>query len=255
MTLPGTEAFSLAGRRAIVTGGGGDIGGGLTEALAEAGATVAIVGRSENLSETAAQLGSGGRVHAVRGDLGSRDDLVRIFDEALGKLGGLDIFVACHGSVKPGDSIDYDLADWDATLESNLSSVFRLCQLAGERMIPQGRGKIITIASMLSFSGGLRAAAYAASKGGVAQLTKALANEWAPKGINVNAIAPGYVQTSMNRHIWQDPVRNQQILARLPAGRWGTSADLKGAVLFLASSASDYVHGIVLPVDGGFLAR
>src|SRR5262249_41065904 len=158
-----------------------------------------------------------------------------IFDRAVAALDGIDILVVCHGSVKAGDSLDYSLADWDATLESNLSSVFRLCQLAGERMIPQGRGKIITVASMLSFSGGLRAEAYAASKGGLAQLTKALSNEWAPKGINVNAIAPGYVQTKMNRHIWQDPTRNQQILARLPSGRWGTPEDLKGAVVFLAS--------------------
>ena len=122
-------------------------------------------------------------------------------------------------------------------------------------MIPAGRGKIITIASMLSFGGGFRAAAYAASKGGVAQLTKALANEWAPKGINVNALAPGYIQTPLNQHIWKDPVRNEQILARLPSGRWGTPADLKGAAVFLASPASDYIHGIVLPVDGGWLSR
>jgi 2-deoxy-D-gluconate 3-dehydrogenase len=247
--------FSLEGRRAIVTGGGGDIGGGLTSALAEAGATVAIIGRSDDLAETAAGLGGKGRVHAVRGDLSDRDATKAIFDEAVGVLGGLDILVACHGLVKAGDVLTYEQADWDATLEANLTSVFRLCQLAGERMIEQGRGKIITIASMLTFFGGFRAAAYAASKGGLGQFTKALANEWAPKGINVNAIAPGYIQTKMNRHIWQDPTRNQQILARLPSGRWGTPADLKGAVVFLASPASDYLHGVILPVDGGFLAR
>jgi 2-dehydro-3-deoxy-D-gluconate 5-dehydrogenase len=134
--------------------------------------------------------------------------------------------------------------------------VFALCRLAGSLMVPRGSGKIVTIASMLSFQGGLRAAAYAASKGGVAQLTKALANEWAPHGVNVNAIAPGYVKTPLNRHIWRDdPGRSDAILARLPAGRWGEPSDLAGAAVFLASPASDYVHGIVLPVDGGWLAR
>jgi 2-deoxy-D-gluconate 3-dehydrogenase len=138
----------------------------------------------------------------------------------------------------------------------NLTSVFELCRLAGTSMVPRGEGKIVTVASMLSFQGGFRAAAYAATKGGVAQLTKALANEWAPHGVNVNAIAPGYVKTGLNRHIWRDdPVRSEAVLARLPAGRWGDPADLAGAVVFLASAASDYVHGIVLPVDGGWLAR
>ena len=250
------DAFDLSGRKAVVTGGGGAIGGAIAEALFEAGATVAIVGRGESLGDAATRIGTPERpVHAVRGDLADRADVPRIFAEAVEKLGGLDILVASHGFVKAGDSLDYDLAAWDETIESNLSSVFELCQLAAATMIPAGRGKIVTIASMLSFSGGFRAAAYAASKGGLAQLTKALANEWAPKGINVNAIAPGYIQTSMNRHIWQDPTRNQQILARLPSGRWGNPADLKGAALFLASAASDYVHGIVLPVDGGWLAR
>ena len=148
------------------------------------------------------------------------------------------------------------LDDWDDTLEVNLTSVFELCRLAGTSMVQRGEGKIVTVASMLSFQGGFRAAAYAAAKGGVAQLTKALANEWAPHGVNVNAIAPGYVKTGLNRHIWRDdPVRSEAVLARLPAGRWGDPADLAGAVVFLASAASDYVHGIVLPVDGGWLAR
>jgi 2-deoxy-D-gluconate 3-dehydrogenase len=250
------DAFSLRGRKAIVTGGGGGIGGAIAEALFQSGAEVAIVGRSDSLDDAASRIGTEDRpVHAVQGDLIDRKALRRIFYEATSRLGGVDILVASHGHVKAGDSIDYDLDDWDETIESNLTSVFQLCQLAAARMIPEGRGKIITIASMLSFGGGLKAAAYAASKGGVAQLTKALANEWAPKGINVNAIAPGYIRTNLNRHIWQDPVRNQQVLARLPSGRWGDPADLQGAAVFLASSASDYVHGIVLPVDGGWLSR
>jgi 2-deoxy-D-gluconate 3-dehydrogenase len=250
------DAFSFTGRRAIVTGGGGGIGGAIAEAFFQSGADVAIVGRSDSIDTAAMRIGSNDRpVRAVRGDLNDRKDLPRMFDEAASRLGGVDILVTSHGHVKAGDSIDYEMDGWDETVESNLNSVFRLCQLAAARMIPQGRGKIITIASMLSFGGGLKAAAYAASKGGVAQLTKALANEWAPKRVNVNAIAPGYIQTNLNRHIWQDPVRNQQILARLPSGRWGNPDDLKGAAVFLASSASDYVHGIVLPVDGGWLSR
>jgi 2-deoxy-D-gluconate 3-dehydrogenase len=187
--------------------------------------------------------------------LTDRDSLPVGFVEAVELLGGIDILVACHGMVKAGDSVSFEQATWDETIESNLNSVFSLCQLAGTQMLAQGYGKIITIASMLAFGGGLRAAAYAASKGGVAQLTKALANEWSSKGVNVNAIAPGYIKTKLNQHIWTDPLRNEQILARLPSGRWGEPADLKGAVVFLASPASDYVHGIVLPVDGGWLAR
>ena len=251
-----TNTFDLSGHRAIVTGGGGGIGGALAEALSEAGAKIVIVGRSQSADEKARAISASGRTaHAVRGDLSDPEDLERVFTQAVDILGGLDILVLCHGIVKAGDSLDFGRDSWDETLESNLNSVFRLCQLAAEQMIPAGRGKIITIASMLSFGGGLKAAAYAASKGGVAQLTKALANEWAPKGLNVNAIAPGYIQTNLNQHIWNDPVRNGQVLARLPSGRWGTPEDLKGAVVFLASPASDYVHGIVLPVDGGWLSR
>jgi 2-dehydro-3-deoxy-D-gluconate 5-dehydrogenase len=250
------EAFALTNRKAIVTGGGGGIGSSLAEALYTAGADVAIIGRSDTIDSAAAQIASSERpIVTIQADLSDRNALAQAFEEAAGKLGGIDILVPCHGIVKAGDSVEYDLDNWDETVESNLNSVFQLCQLAGKRMIAQGHGKIITIASMLSFSGGLKAAAYAASKGGVAQLTKALANEWAAKGINVNAIAPGYIRTNLNQLIWKDPVRNEQILARLPSGRWGDPADMKGTVVFLASSASDYVHGIILPVDGGWLSR
>jgi 2-deoxy-D-gluconate 3-dehydrogenase len=248
--------FDLTGRKALVTGGGGMIGAALSTALHRAGAEVAIVGRSGKTDEAAAGIGTPARpVRVIKGDLADRTALPGIFAAGIEALDGIDILVACHGMVKPGDAADYPLADFDATIESNLGSVFQLCQLAAAAMIPRSYGKIITIASMLSFGGGLRAAAYAASKGGLAQLTKALANEWAAKGINVNAIAPGYIKTPLNQHIWKDPVRSEQIMARLPSGRWGTPADLEGAAVFLASPASDYIHGIVLPVDGGFLSR
>jgi 2-deoxy-D-gluconate 3-dehydrogenase len=251
-----TDLFDLSGKKAIVTGGGGAIGGALSAALYEAGADVAIVGRSEATDAAAAGIAAGGRaIHAIRGDLTDRAALPKVFEEAVAALGGVDILVACHGIVKVEESVNVTAETFDATLEANLGSVFRLSQLAAGKMIPNGRGKIITIASMLSFGGGFRAAAYAASKGGLAQMTKALANEWASKGINVNAIAPGYIQTNLNKVIWTDPVRNEQILARLPSGRWGKPDDLKGAVVFLASPASDYLHGIILPVDGGFLSR
>jgi 2-deoxy-D-gluconate 3-dehydrogenase len=246
------DMFDLSGRRALVTGAGGGIGGGIADALTAAGAHVAAVGRSESVHATATRTGG----PAVVADLSVRDGIGRGFEEAVDALGGLDILVVAHGTAHPGAALDVDPADWDDTLDVNLTSVFELCRLAGALMVSRGSGKIIAIASMLSFQGGFRAAAYAASKGGVAQLTKALANEWAPHGVNVNAIAPGYVKTSLNRHIWQDdPARSEAVLARLPAGRWGEPEDLAGAAVFLAAPASDYVHGIVLPVDGGWLAR
>ena len=250
MTAP--PLFDLSGRRALVTGGGGGIGLGISEALAGAGARVAILGRSDAADEAAALVGG----TAVRADLSDRDALRRGFEDAVESLGGLDVLVTSHGTLHAGPALETSLESWDATIEVNLTSVYELCRLAGAMMLPCGAGKIVTIASMLSFQGGFRAAAYSASKGGVAQLTKALANEWAPHGVNVNAIAPGYVKTPLNAHIWRDdPERSEAILARLPAGRWGEPADLAGAVVFLASAASDYVHGIVLPVDGGWLGR
>ena len=244
--------FDLSGRRALVTGGGGGLGLGISEALAGAGADVVVLGRSDAAERAAARVGGS----AVRADLSDRESLRRGFDAAVESLGGLDVLVASHGTLHAGPALEASLHDWDATIEVNLTSVFELCRLAGALMVPRGSGKIVTIASMLSFQGGFRAAAYSASKGGVAQLTKALANEWAPHGVNVNAIAPGYVKTELNRHIWRDdPARSAAVLERLPAGRWGEPADLAGAAVFLCSPASDYVHGIVLPVDGGWLGR
>jgi 2-dehydro-3-deoxy-D-gluconate 5-dehydrogenase len=244
--------FDLTGRRALVTGGSGGIGRGLATALADAGATVAVLGRSDATDEVAAELGG----VAVRADLADRDDLRRGFVEAVDRLGGLDILVNSHGIGRASHAVDHDLADWSEVIEVNLTATFELCQLAGRIMVEQGKGKIVNIASLLSFQGGLRVSSYAASKGGVSQLTMALANEWAPRGVNVNAIAPGYVKTALNARIWRDdPERTEQITIRIPAGRWGEPTDMGGAVVFLSSAASDYVHGVTLPVDGGWLAR
>ena len=244
--------FDLSGRRALVTGGGRGLGRGMAEALAGAGATVALVGRSTDVEDAASELGG----VAVRADLADAAQVPVAFERALELLGGIDILVTAHGTTRRGPALEADAASWDAVLATNLTSVFALCRLAGRPMVEAGRGKIVTVASMLSFSGGLEVSSYAASKGGVAQLTKALANEWAPHGVNVNAIAPGYFRTELTAPIWRDdPARSAEIVGRLPAGRWGEPADLAGATVFLASAASDYVHGIVLPVDGGWLAR
>jgi 2-dehydro-3-deoxy-D-gluconate 5-dehydrogenase len=246
--------FDLTGRRALVTGGGGGLGRGMAHALAAAGAHVAVLGRSQSAEEAAAELGRG--AVAVRADLADRDDLRRGFDEAVARLGGLDVLVNSHGIGRPSDALDHELADWDDVVEVNLTATFQLCRLAGRIMVAQGSGKIVNVASVLAFQGGIRVTSYAASKGGVGTLTMALANEWAPHGVNVNAIAPGYVKTRLNTHIWRDdPVRSAQVLERIPAGRWGEPSDLAGAIVFLSSSASDYVHGAILAVDGGWLAR
>jgi len=241
--------FDLSGQKALVTGGSGALGRALAEALIEAGATVAIAGTSERTQVVANDIGA----IALLADLSKRAERPRLYDEAVAALNGLDILVTSHGITTRHKAEDFSLSEWDTTLDVNLTSVFELCQLAGQHMLARGRGKIITIASMLSFSGGVTVPAYAASKGGVAQLTKALSNEWAGRG--VNAIAPGYFDTPLSAGVKNDPVRNRQVLERIPAGRWGQPADLKGAVVFLASPASDYVHGIVLPVDGGWLSR
>ncbi|MCU1489220.1 MAG: dehydrogenase, short-chain alcohol dehydrogenase like protein [Acidimicrobiaceae bacterium] len=246
----------LAGKRAIVTGGGGGIGSAIVAGLHAAGVETAAIGRSASVREVVAALAPNGvRVVAIEADLSERVSCEDAFGVAVEQLGGLDILVTSHGHVRAQPSESVDATDWDLTLATNLSSVFQLSQLSFAEMEPKHSGKIIHIASMYAFFGGLRVAAYAASKGGVAQLTKSLALEWAESGVNVNAIAPGYVKTKLNRHIWDDPVRAQQVISRIPAGRWGDPADLLGAVTFLASGLSDYVHGIVLPVDGGYLAR
>jgi 2-deoxy-D-gluconate 3-dehydrogenase len=248
--------FDLSGRKALVTGGSGGLGRAVAEALRDFGAEVGLSGASERVRTVAAEMSQGGaRVVSLQADLGRREERGRLFAQAIERLGRVDILITAHGLTDRHKAEDFPLTEWDRTLEVNLSSVFELCQLAGREMLARGEGKIINIASLLSFSGGIMVPAYAASKGGVAQITKALANEWAGRGVNVNAIAPGYFDTPLTANLKNDPTRNRQILERIPAGRWGAPADLKGAVVFLASHASDYVHGVVLPVDGGWMAR
>jgi 2-deoxy-D-gluconate 3-dehydrogenase len=247
--------FDLTGKVAVVTGANTGIGQGIALALAEAGADIAAVGRTpaEETVEKARVLGR--RAEVISVDLSTIEPVNRVVDETVEKLGGLHILVNNAGIIRRGDSIDFTEADWDAVVDTNLKSVFFLCQAAAKHMIPHGHGKIINIASMLSFQGGIRVPSYTASKSGVAGLTKLLANEWASKGITVNAIAPGYIATNNTEALQADETRNRQIMERIPAGRWGVPSDLGGAAVFLASSASDYVQGHVLAVDGGWLAR
>ncbi len=248
--------FDISNKKAIVTGAAAGLGKAMAEALHDAGVEIAIIDIAAQTDEAAAQMGkTGQKVHAVRADLSKRDQLKRAFDEALNKLGGVDILINDAGAMKRHKCEEFPIEDWDLVLEVNLTAVFQLCQLAGRIMLKQGSGKIINVASMLSFSGGLTVPAYAASKGGVAQLTKALSNEWAGRGVNVNAIAPGFMATALTSALVGNPAREPDILARVPAGRWGTPEDLKGTIVYLASPASNFIHGIVLPIDGGYLGR
>lgn len=251
------ELFDLSGKKALVTGGSRGLGRGMAEGLLEAGADVAILGQTELIFQTARELGeqAGRPVWPLQADLSDRAGVRQVFETCLEKLGTLDILVVSHGIQRRYPAEKFPLEEWDEVLEVNLTSVFLLNQLAARVMLPKGKGKIINIASLLSFSGGITVPAYAAAKGGVAQLTKALSNEWAGRGVNVNAIAPGYMDTDMNTALLNDPERNRTISERIPAGRWGQPADMKGLVVFLASDASDYINGIIIPVDGGWLGR
>jgi len=247
--------FDLSGRVAIVTGANTGIGQGIAIAFAEAGADVALVGRTP-AEETAEEVRRAGRKAAiVHADLSTIAPVQGVVQRTTAELGGVDILVNNAGIIRRADALDFSEEDWDAVIDTNLKSVFFLSQAVARHMVEQGRGKIINIASMLSFQGGIRVPSYTASKSGVAGLTKLLANEWAAKGINVNAIAPGYIATNNTAALQDDEVRNRQILERIPAGRWGKPSDLAGAAVFLASDASDYVHGHILAVDGGWLAR
>ncbi|HEV7135166.1 MAG TPA: 2-dehydro-3-deoxy-D-gluconate 5-dehydrogenase KduD [Steroidobacteraceae bacterium] len=254
MSGPG-DLFSLTGRVAVVTGANSGIGQAIAVALAAAGADVAAVGRSAS-DETGARVQAAGRRFlSITADLSSTVACRDIVDEVSRGLGGLDILVNNAGIIRRCAALEFTEADWDAVMDVNLKTLFFLSQAAARHMIPRGAGKIINIASMLSFQGGVRVASYTASKSGLAGVTRALANEWAGKGINVNAIAPGYVATRNTEPLRHDPERNREILGRIPAGRWGLAGDLSGAAVFLASRASDYIHGAVLPVDGGWLCR
>ncbi len=249
--------FGLGGKVALVTGSSQGLGLAMARALAQAGADVIINGRHAAKLEPIARefAGLGGKVTAIAADLGQRRDVERLLAAAIAWQGRLDILVNNAGITRRAPAVDVADADWDEVLGVNLDGVFTACRAAGRHMLARGSGKIINTASLLSFTGGLTVAGYAASKGGVAQLTKALSNEWAGKGVQVNAIAPGYMRTANTAALQDDPVRAQEILGRIPAGRWGEPSDLEGTIVFLASAASDYLTGQVLAIDGGWCGR
>ena len=250
-------SFDLTGRVALITGASRGLGAAMAQSLAQHGAHVALHASRTEPVDLAGSIAAECDVTTMTlaADLeqpSAADDLVpRVVDE----MGRLDILVNNAGIIRRAEAASYSNEDWDAVFNVNVSSLFRLCRAAGAHMIERGSGKIINVASLLSFQGGVRVPAYAAAKGAVAQLTKALANEWASHGVNVNAIAPGCMRTDNTRALAEDPVRYKQILERIPAGRWGEPADIAGAAVFLASAASDYVHGHVLVVDGGWMGR
>ncbi|UVC07517.1 2-dehydro-3-deoxy-D-gluconate 5-dehydrogenase KduD [Rhizobium sp. TH2] len=248
--------FDLSGRWAIVTGANTGIGQAIAVGLAQAGADIVGVGRS-SMDETAARIIAAGRKFvALKADLSNKAEASVVIDRAIAAHATPDILVNNAGIIRRADALDFSEADWDDVMDTNLKSVFFLCQAFAKAAIAAGRSaKIINIASLLSFQGGIRVASYTTAKSGVAGLTKLMANEWAARGINVNAIAPGYVETNNTTALRADAERSADILKRIPAGRWAKAEDMVGAAVFLASSASDYVHGTILPVDGGWLAR
>jgi 2-dehydro-3-deoxy-D-gluconate 5-dehydrogenase len=250
------DRFRLDGKTALVTGAASGLGAAIAVALAEAGAAVACHGNRRAATETSQVIQDLGRsAQAFSADLSQVDGASRLFEQVVAAMGPLDILVNNAGMIYREAAEDFTAEAWTRVLQVNLTSVFQLCQLAGREMLRRRRGKIINIASVLAFQGGIRVPAYAAAKGGLAQITKALANEWAGRNVQVNAIAPGYFRTINTAGLQQDETRNRQILERIPAGRWGEPEDLAGAAVFLASSASDYVNGEVLVVDGGWMAR
>ncbi|MDL9979208.1 2-dehydro-3-deoxy-D-gluconate 5-dehydrogenase KduD [Microbacterium sp. ASV49] len=251
------DTFRLDGKVALVTGSSRGLGQGAALALAEAGADVALLDRGD-ASETAELIAATGRrVHRVRRDLvnAAPEDLASAVAEVVEELGGLDILVNNAGTIRRAPAAEYSTGDWNDVLAVNLDAVFHLSQAAGRRMIAHGSGRIINVASMLSFQGGILVPAYTASKHAVAGLTKALANEWAASGVTVNAVAPGYMATDNTAALRADTEREASIVSRIPAGRWGTPADLQGVFVFLASDAAAYVTGAIVPVDGGWLVR
>ncbi|WP_294238330.1 2-dehydro-3-deoxy-D-gluconate 5-dehydrogenase KduD [uncultured Sphingomonas sp.] len=250
-----THPFDLSGRVAVVTGANTGIGQAIAVALAQAGADIACVGRTPAEETVASIRALGRRAEIISADLSTIEPVDRVVTETLERLGRLDILVNNAGIIRRADAVDFTEEDWDAVVDTNLKSVFFLCQAAGRHMIAQGSGRIINIASMLTFQGGIRVPSYTASKSGIGGLTKLLANEWAKHGVTVNAIAPGYIATNNTAALQADPVRNTAILDRIPAARWGNPADLGGAAVFLASDAAAYVQGHILAVDGGWLAR
>ena len=251
-----TISFDLKGKTAIVTGANTGLGQAISVALAGAGAAIVAVGRSamDETERLCREAGAG--FHSVQADLSTLEPIERIVAEAAGVGERVDILVNNAGIIRRADAIDFSEKDWDDVMNVNLKSTFFLTQAVARRMLADGGGgKVINIASLLSFQGGIRIPSYTASKSGLAGLTRLLACEWAAKGINVNAIAPGYFVTNNTEALRNDPKRSSDILGRIPAGRWGDPGDLGGAAVFLASPAADYIHGVVLPVDGGWLSR
>lgn len=249
------QMFDLTGKKVIVTGAGQGMGRSMAQALIGAGATVALIGRGQNVVETCREIDPTGKAALpFLADLSQREQIHRVFDEVMDAFGGeLDILVNNAGIQRRHMPEDFPIEEWDEVLAVNLNAVWIMAQLAGRVMLAKGSGKIINIASLNSFLGGTTVPAYTAAKSGVAGLTRALSDDWAGRGVNVNAIAPGYIATSLNTALIGNPDREPKILARLPKKRWGEPDDMKGAVIFLASAASDYVTGVTLAVDGGYL--
>ncbi len=249
------KLFDLTGKVAIVTGASTGLGYGMSIGLAEAGADILLVDIVPSTETEQEILKLGRKGFSIIADLAQMSSIDLVINSALDKFGKIDILVNNAGIIRRTPAIDFTEKDWDEVMQINSKAVFFLSQAAAKDMIKRKSGKIINIASLLSFQGGILVPSYSASKGAVAQITKALANEWAKYGLNINAIAPGYMATNNTKALREDPVRSKQILERIPAERWGTPDDLKGAVVFLASKASDYVNGHILVVDGGWLAR
>jgi 2-deoxy-D-gluconate 3-dehydrogenase len=251
------EAFQLTGKNALVTGSHRGLGAAIALAFAKAGANVGCHGRDPNSGPAVEEIRSAGRkTFYISGDLADSSVPGKLIARTVEEFGTIDILVNNAGVIRRAPAAEYPEQYWEELIAVNLTAVYQLSQLAGRQMIEKGAGgKLLNIASLLAFQGGIQVPAYAAAKGGVAQLTKALANEWASKGINVNAIAPGYMATDNTTALRNDPARSRQILERIPAARWGSPQDVTGAAIFLCSSASDYVHGHILVVDGGWLAR
>jgi len=256
-SVPVHELFSLKGKVALLSGGTRGIGEACAIALAQAGAAVCLIQRDTSKTDTRDALRLlGVRAEIVECDLADMESVKSVFERALGLMGGeIHILVNCGGIQRRHPATQFPEKDWDEVIDVNLKSVWLLCQAAGQHMVPRRRGKIINFASLLTFQGGLTVPAYAAAKGAVGQLTKALSNEWSKENVQVNAIAPGYIATDMNERLLADPTRLRQISERIPAGRWGEPADFAGPTVFLASAASQYVSGEVLVVDGGWMGR
>lgn len=250
------ESFQLRGKVAAVTGTTRGIGKAMAIGLAEAGADIALLQRSSDLDETRREIEKlGRRCEIIVCDMANLEQIKQAVPEVIARFGKIDILVNNAGIQRRSPALDFPEEDWEDVLQINLKAVWLLCQEAGRFMVPRRQGKIINIASLTSYQGGITVPAYAAAKGGVGQLTKALANEWAQHGVNVNAIVPGYIATDMNTALIHNEERNRQISERIPAGRWGDPDDFKGCAVFLASEASRYVHGHLLAVDGGWLGR